>query len=93
MVDRPSLDPAEDVHPDEGGHRDKGHPQICRDEEKIDGRVRDPEAAVQGKSFETLLSQLIKHSLAFVTLESGHTDKEDYYTEGGKCKLIQCNFL
>jgi len=37
MVDRPSLDPAEDVHPDEGGHRDKGHPQICRDEEKIDG--------------------------------------------------------
>ena len=35
-ADRPSLDPAEDVDPDEGGHRDKGHPQICRDEEEID---------------------------------------------------------
>ena len=95
-ADRPSLDPAEDVDPDVGGHRDKGHPQPGRDEEEIDGlnkivllrrehisissyyRVRYPEAAVHGKSFETLLSQLIEHSLASVTLESGHADKEDY---------------
>ena len=36
-ADRPSLDPAEDVDPDVGGHRDKGHPQPGRDEEEIDG--------------------------------------------------------
>ena len=36
-VDRPGLDPAEDVDPDVGGHRDKRHPQPGRDEEEIDG--------------------------------------------------------
>ena len=37
MVDRPSLDPAEDVDPDVGGHRYERHPQPGRDEEEIDG--------------------------------------------------------
>ena len=37
MVDRPSLDPAEDVDPDVGGHRYKRHSQPWGDEEEIDG--------------------------------------------------------
>jgi len=78
MVDRPSLDPAEDVDPDVGGHRYKRHSQPWGDKEEIDGRVGNPEAAVHGKSFETLLSELIKHSLAPVTLQGGHADEEDY---------------
>ena len=36
-VDRPGLDPAEDVDPDVGGHRYKRHPQPGRDEEEVDG--------------------------------------------------------
>ena len=34
-VDRPSLDPAQDVDPDVGGHRNKRHPQPGGDEEEI----------------------------------------------------------
>jgi len=76
-VDRPSLDPAEDVDPDVGGHRYERHSQPGRDEEEIDGRVGNPETAIHGKSFETLLSELFKHCLALVTLQGGHADKED----------------
>ena len=36
-VDRPGLDPAEDVDPDVGGHRHKRHPQPGRDKEEVDG--------------------------------------------------------
>merc|ERR1719508_256888 len=50
---RPGLNPAQDIQPEEGGHADEGDPQPGRDEDEVDSRGRQPEAAVHGKGLRS----------------------------------------
>jgi len=93
MLDRPGLDPAESVEPDEGRDRHKDHPQTSGDKHEVECSVRNPKAAVQGECFESFLFELFKHFPAPVALHGRHANKEDDHTEGGECELVQCQFL